>query len=178
MVSGTFAYAMLSLSLCQAAGADPSSLLRGSVDAPVRTSLACEPACAVSSGGKIVARLTFIIEAGWHIASLKRSDVGPMATEIQMSDSQPFKLIGSIVAPRPQKEYNSAFDADIEYYANSVIFKLPVVATQDIEPGTKLSLQVRYQACSREQCLLPKSEDVTAAIGVVPQVNGKVQDGR
>ena len=113
---------------------------------------------------KVHAKLIVEIAPSWHIASITQQSGGPFPTEIAIPSGQPFRLAGKIIGPKAHKKNNPAFGMDVEMHTGTVIFTLPLVATTDIQPGTKLTVEITYQACNGETCLLQKTEKVTASI--------------
>lgn len=113
---------------------------------------------------KVHAKLIVEIAPSWHIASITQQLGGPFPTEIVIPSGQPFRLAGKIIGPKAYKKNNPAFGMDVEMHTGTVIFTLPLVATTDIQPGTKLTVEITYQACNGETCLQQKTEKVTASI--------------
>ncbi len=136
------------------------------LQAQVRCTLVAGP---VAADGKLSARLTVAIEPGWHIASLTQPDGGPVRTEIALADQQPFKLADPIKGPKPRVEHSEAFGIEVETYEGTVVFTLPLLATEevseDIAKARPLTVEITYQACTDETCLLPKTERISCDIG-------------
>lgn len=141
-------------------------LLLGALTSPaqVRWSLTTNLPAGAPSGTKGTAVLTAEIEEDWHISSLSQPEGGPLRTEISLPDKQPVKLADKIVAPPPHKKRNAAFDMIVETYAGVVVFTLPLAVVEPIKPGTRLKVEVTYQACTEETCLLPRTETVEVLI--------------
>jgi len=135
------------------------------LQAQVRCTLVAGP---VGADGKLSAKLTVAIEPGWHIASLTQADGGPVRTEIGLAEGQPFKLAGPIQGPKPRVEPSEAFGIDVETYEGTVVFTLPLLATEevseDIAKARPLTVEITYQACTDETCLLPKTERIAAQV--------------
>ena len=137
--------------------------------AQVRSTLAADAVAGpVKAGEKLSARLTVAIEPGWHIASITQADGGPVRTEIALADKQPFKLAGPIQGPKPRVEHSEAFGSDVETHEGTVVFTLPLVATEDLSPDVlkarPLAVEITYQACTEETCLLTKTERISCEI--------------
>lgn len=134
--------------------------------AQVQATLATEPTqTPLSAGAKFAAQLTVAIDPGWHIASLTQPDGGPMRSEISLAPKQFFKLAGPITGPKPRFEHSDAFGINVETHEGTVVFTLPLEATNDVPPGTILAVDFTYQACSDENCALPATDRLTAVIG-------------
>lgn len=125
------------------------------------------------SGDALIARLTVSIAPDWHIASLTQPDGGPARTEIALSKGQFFKLSCPITGPKPHIEHSDAFGIDVETYEGTVVFGIPLEATAPIPPGTKLTVDFTYQACSEENCMMPTTDRVTAVIRATKEVGDK-----
>jgi suppressor for copper-sensitivity B len=135
------------------------------LQAQVRCTLVAGP---VGADWKLSAKLTVAIEPGWHIASLTQPDGGPVRTEIALAEGQPFKLAGPIQGPKPRVEPSEAFGIDVETYEGTLVFTLPLVVTEEVsEDKTRarpLTVEITYQACTDETCLLPKTERIPAQV--------------
>jgi thiol:disulfide interchange protein DsbD len=107
-------------------------------------------------GGAITAELTAKIEDGWHLYSLKRIPDGPNPTRIALPADQAFELAGEIEAPDPFVGTDPNFGVELEYYEESVTFKLPLKRRAGRD-GDKLLVEARYQVCTNQLCLPPKT---------------------
>ena len=115
-------------------------------------------AVTVKPGAVFNARLSARIEEGWHLYALDQLEGGPIPTRITGPPEQNFELTGSIESPAPLKTRDENFDLETEYYEQSVTFTLPVRAAAKAPAGRhKLQVQVRFQACSSQLCLPPKT---------------------
>lgn len=149
------------------------TVFASAVHAQVQCSLsATAPSVIRSSGDRLTGKVSIEILPGWHISSLTQPDGGPLATEITLRPGQPFRLAGKIIGEKPKIQRSEAFDMDVEYYTGTVTFTLPLIVTNDIKPDTKLTVEITYQACNDETCLLPKTEVVSCIIGV-PEPTGE-----
>ncbi|MES2063693.1 MAG: protein-disulfide reductase DsbD domain-containing protein [Bacteroidota bacterium] len=101
------------------------------------------------------------IEKGWHIYSQNVADGGPVKTALVFTKSDEYNLVNKPTEPQPLKKYEKAFDMDVTYFENTVVFqqKVKLVKDQPIINGT-----VSYMACSNKECLPP--EDVTFSVSV------------
>jgi thiol:disulfide interchange protein DsbD len=143
-----------------------SMALAGTTHAQVMCSMAlAAPANALKAGDRFTAKLTAEIDPGWHIYSLTTPDGGPFRTVIEVPEGQSFKIAGKIAAPSPDVEHSAAFGVDVESYGGSVVFTVPLEAVKPIARGTKVALAITYQACTEENCMLPKTSRVEAVVG-------------
>jgi len=106
--------------------------------------------------GTLTAELTAKIQDGWHLYSLEPIPNGPNPTRITMPAEQAFELAGKIEAPDPFVETDPNFGVEVEYYEESVTFKLPLKRRASAA-GDKLLVEARYQTCTTRLCLPPKT---------------------
>jgi DsbC/DsbD-like thiol-disulfide interchange protein len=144
-----------------------SGQLTGAQDAPlnpVKWSLEVKPAPApLKVGDVFTAELTAKIDAGWHLYSLELPPGGPRPTRITLAADQPFELAGKVEAPDPLTDFDPNFQMDTTYYEDAVTFTLPVKVVGDAA-GVKLAVSVRYQVCTKQLCLAPKTVKLEAEI--------------
>lgn len=110
----------------------------------------------VAKDGTLTAELTAKIEDGWHLYSLAPINNGPRPTRITLPAEQAFELSGKIEAPDPFVETDPNFGVEVEYYEDSVTFKLPLKRRSG-PGGDKLLVEARYQTCTNRICLPPKT---------------------
>jgi thiol:disulfide interchange protein DsbD len=135
--------------------AQAEAALAAQADAPV-----------LSAGTKVTAKLRVRMDPGWHISSLTTPDGGPVRTVIALTSGTPFKLAGKIQAPEPIKRHSEAFGVDVETYEGEVEFTLPLEATAAVKPDTPAAVEITYQVCSEENCLLPRTDKLKATVSV------------
>ena len=121
---------------------------------PVEWSLKVEGPRATD--GTLTAELTAKIEDGWHLYSLATIANGPRPTRITLPAEHAFELAGKIDAPDPFVETDPNFGVEVEYYEESVTFKLPLKRRAG-GAGDKLMVEARYQTCTNRLCLPPKT---------------------
>lgn len=131
---------------------------------PVKWSLRVKPAGAPLKAGDVFhAELTAKIDAGWHLYALELPPGGPRPTRITLATDQPFELSGKIAAPDPLTDFDPNFSMDTTFYEEAVTFTLPVKVTGDVTDN-KLAVSVRYQVCTKQLCLAPKTVKLEADI--------------
>ncbi len=135
---------------------------------PVTWSLtAKEPPKPLKPGSTFNAQLTAKIEGGWHLYSLDQPDGGPKPTRITVPAEQVFELADSIESPEPRKKHDENFGMETEFYLDGVTFTLPVRVAANASAGQhKLQVQVRFQTCSDQLCLPPKTLKLELAVEV------------
>lgn len=101
------------------------------------------------------------IDKGWHIYSQRLSEDGPVKTSFNFSPSSAYKKLGATVEPTPVTTFEKAFNMNVSYFTNTVIFqqkvsipKVPAVIRGKIE----------YMACNDQKCLPPEEVDFSVAI--------------
>jgi DsbC/DsbD-like thiol-disulfide interchange protein len=101
------------------------------------------------------------IEKGWHIYSQNVADGGPAKTALVFKKSDEYSLVNNPTEPKPLKKFEKAFDMDVTYFENTVVFqqKVKLVKDQPVINGT-----ISYMACSNKECLPP--EDITFSVSV------------
>ena len=126
---------------------------------PVTWSLAAKSKSAtVRPGGAFDAQLTAQIDQGWHVYSLDQPDTGPVAMRISVPMGQHFELQDEIEAPQPRRDRDSTFGGVTEFYEGTAAFTLPIHAVPHAPAGRdKLRVEVTFQACSKQFCLLPQT---------------------
>jgi thiol:disulfide interchange protein DsbD len=113
------------------------------------------------AGAALTAEVTAKIEDGWHLYSLTPIENGPRPTRILLPTAQAYELAGKIEAPEPFAGTDPNFGIEVEYYEELVSFKLPLkrrVGQGDSNPSSdKLVVEARYQTCTSQICLPPKT---------------------
>ena len=107
-------------------------------------------------------RLTADIDQGWHIY-----DFGPYAEDLYISTTEitidGAEKIGSITPSKaPHRAYDDVYEAEIGTWEGKVVFTQKVKAAA--EPKT-VSIDVFYGACNDQNCIPPKSEQLSVKIG-------------
>ena len=107
-------------------------------------------------------RLTADIDQGWHIY-----DFGPYAEDLYISTTEitidGAEKVGEITASKaPHRAYDDVYEAEIGTWEGKVVFTQKVKAAA--EPKT-ISIDVFYGACNDQNCIPPKSEQLSVKIG-------------
>jgi thiol:disulfide interchange protein DsbD len=131
---------------------------------PVKWSLAVDPVKA-APGSKVLARLTAIIEPGWHLYS-PTTPPGPIKTTIALAEN-PVISSSILYQPDPPKKFDPNFGNEQQVFDGQVVFLLETTLAADAAPGeAELTARVRYQACSDRECLRPRSKTATAKLNI------------
>jgi len=137
-------------------------------DNPVTWTLTTkEKLAALKPGSAFNAQLTAKIEGGWHLYSLDQPDGGPKPTRVVVPTEQVFELADSIESPQPIKKHDENFGMETEFFESAVTFTLPVRVAANAPAGQhKLKVEVRFQTCSEQFCLPPKTVKLELAVEV------------
>jgi DsbC/DsbD-like thiol-disulfide interchange protein len=129
------------------------------VEAPIAWSVQQDKDTGViRSGAEFKVKLVAKIKEGWHLYSLDEPPSGPGPTEITVPKGQPFELSGDIDSPVAIRALDPNFGVKTEYYERSATFVIPVRVAAGTVGRQTLLVEVRYQSCSQQLCLAPKTE--------------------
>jgi len=142
-----------------AASQRPSEVVRWSAAGPSGTAKA---------GSEVRLRLTAEIEAGWHLYASTQPKGGPEPLAFKSVPGQPLELLAArIDAPLPRLERDDNFGLETQFYDETATFGVPVKLLATAPPGKQaLSVDVRFQACSKRLCLRPATERVPVEITI------------
>jgi thiol:disulfide interchange protein DsbD len=131
----------------------------------VNWDLTLEPASA-AAGGKVLARMTGHIEAGWHIYSM--STAGAIPTTIQFAGNPAVERF-RVLQPAPHRAFDPNFNAETETFDNEVAFLVELQLKKDAPAGpSEISVTARYQTCNDKQCIPPVKRTATATLTIDP----------
>src|SRR3954469_16178439 len=94
----------------------------------------------------------------WHLYSITQAPGGPIRTRIGVEPSATFRVAGEIKASDPVIADDPNFGIPTETYADSAIFRIPVVGAPTASGTQRLTLSMYYQTCNDRYCL-PPTED-------------------
>jgi len=101
------------------------------------------------------------IDRGWHVYSQFVKEGGPVKTTVTFNPSKAYTLIGATIEPKPISRMEKAFNMEVGYFENSVIFQQKI----KLKTGqTTVSGKLEYMTCNDQQCLPP--EDIDFSIPV------------
>lgn len=90
----------------------------------------------------------------WHINSIvmPKGTFG-YATKFNLTPSKNFKLVGSVVEPKPIQKHDEESDEDISYHEGKIIFKqkIKILSKKDFDINGTYS----FQTCDESHCLAP-----------------------
>jgi thiol:disulfide interchange protein DsbD len=138
------------------------------IENPVIWSLKVNPPRKIfKPGDRFTGVLTAQIQDGWHVYSTTQGPGGPQATRISLPEGQAFRLAGKIVVPKFLTGLDPNFNMEVEYYAESATFQLPVTVIAHAPPGRHtLRVEAFFQTCDERQCLPPAAVPVDAIVEV------------
>lgn len=90
-------------------------------------------------------------------------------TTLRVIDPPSGVRVGEVQFPEPHAYAVEYADQEIDVFDGRVVLYVPVLLDPEIEVGTlSLQLELEYQACDPQVCLIPDIIAMTAAIEVVP----------
>ncbi|OKS88060.1 protein-disulfide reductase DsbD domain-containing protein [Mucilaginibacter polytrichastri] len=127
------------------------------IEKPVKWSFAIKR----ESKDEAVVFLKADIQNSWHIYSLDQKDGGPIKTAFTFLPSSAYSLIGKATQPKPYTKFESAFNMNVSYFENAVVFQQKIKLK--LGKGT-LHGKLEYMTCNNQKCLPP--EDLDFAINL------------
>jgi thiol:disulfide interchange protein DsbD len=116
-------------------------------DQHVRWSLALEP----GSAPPVLARLTGIIDPGWHLYSMSTPAATPLTILLA---ANPVVERYRALQPPPKTTFDPNFNSDTETYEGQVAFLLELEIEKNAAAGpAQIAVNARYQTCSDKQCV-------------------------
>jgi len=108
------------------------------------------------SADEAVVFMKATIDAGWHVYSQHIKDGGPVKTTFTFKPSGDYTIDGATMEPIPVVRMEKAFNMEIGYFENAVVFqqKVKLKATQ-----TTVQSTLEYMTCNDQQCLPPEDID-------------------
>lgn len=101
------------------------------------------------------------IEEGWHLYSQSIPDGGPVKTSFKFTPAKTYKLVGKTTEPKPIVKFEKAFDMNVGYFENSVIFqqKIKLTGANATVKGT-----LEFMVCDDSQCLPPETVEFSIPV--------------
>jgi DsbC/DsbD-like thiol-disulfide interchange protein len=121
----------------------------------------------VVSGRSSEIQLRADIAKGWHIYSLNQKPGGPIPLRLKVSGGADVSIRGLIKAPKPSRTFDKNFGIETELYSGSPVFSVPVAVPANSSTGLrKFQIEARYQVCSENLCLPPRTDKLDVALTV------------
>ena len=101
---------------------------------------------------------------GWHLYSITQKQGGPIPTLIHIPSDQAFELSSGIDSSAPEIHHDESFDMDVEQHEGQAEFTLPIRLRKDAKSTGQVQIRIRFQTCSGQLCLPPKTVTVIAKL--------------
>jgi len=134
-----------------------ATLVRAQILTPVKWAYAAKKI----NDKEAVVYLKATINKGWHIYSQSVGEGGPIKTSFAFAKSDDYTVTGKPAEPLPKKKFEKAFDMNVTYFDNTVIFQQKVKINKG-KPVIKGILT--YMACSNRECLPPEDLEFSVAL--------------
>ncbi len=140
---------------------------------PVVTVSTAWSADGLRPGGTIDLAVILAVAPGYHINADERqlgsiSGFRPLPTRVQAIQLPPGLAVGSVEYPPAHAVQLSFSEEKLMVLDGRVGIRLRLQADPDTVPARyEVTVQVSYQACDDQSCLLPRKEDRTIALTVV-----------
>lgn len=92
------------------------------------------------------------IGEGWHLYSTEKvTELGPIPTEFEFTETEGLELIGTIQEPDPIVAFDANFEETLYYFEKEVAF----VQSLEVTSAKQLNGTVTYMVCNEEMCMPP-----------------------
>lgn len=95
-------------------------------------------------------KFSAVIEDGWHMYSVNKSEDGPLPTVFKFKKTDGVELAGKISQSKPIMEFDKVFDAKVEFFEHTASF------TQRIKLKTDKKVTIKgeyeWQVCTDSKC--------------------------
>ena len=130
--------------------------VRAQIQTPVKWAYAAKKL----NTNEAVVYLKATIDKGWHIYSQNVTEGGPIKTSFLFAKSDDYQVKNKTTEPLPKKKFEKAFDMNVTYFENTVVFQQKV-KLNSAKPVVKGNLT--YMACSNKECLPPEDVEFSVA---------------
>jgi len=120
----------------------------------------------INQGGTFNIAVNVIIKDGWHINSNQPLDEFLIASELNITESDDFK-IEKIKFPEPKIHKND--QEVVEFFEKSLVVLLTGKMNKSVENNVKLEGDFLFQACSDRTCLAPKKIEFSIDIPILAE---------
>lgn len=137
---------------------------------PVQWKVSLAFSGAVKQGSTSIIELSATIQDGWHVYGLVQQPGGPTPLRVALGENVVAQSAGEPSGSAPIKKHDPSFDLDTQIYAYSLSLHVPIQVRANAPAGTRgIPIGVRFQACSGQICLPPRTVHVSAPIEVLGQ---------
>lgn len=106
---------------------------------------------------------TITMEPKWHIYAANLPEgVFIIPTEIKLPTSANYKVVGSVIEPKPHFEHDDLTDEDLYYHSGTIKMKRKIKVLS--EKDFKITGTFTFQTCDDVKCLPPHSADFTVSL--------------
>ncbi|MCX7016922.1 MAG: protein-disulfide reductase DsbD family protein [Candidatus Sumerlaeota bacterium] len=141
-------------------------------NAAIRWSARFDPAQA-APGAETRLRVEAVIEPGWHTYAPTQGPGGPKPTSFKIDDNPLLQPQGDFQGPAPHREFDSAFQMDVESLSGTVAFERAYRVNPTAAPGTvHVSGIAEAMLCNSNTCLPPKDSPLSAELTILPGAVG------
>ncbi len=116
----------------------------------------------LKSNSTFKVKLKAAIEGEWHLYAVEQPEGGPFPTKITIAENSPFVIEGKPISPEPITQFDKNFNIETKFFAKTAEFNLNIKSSGETK-SDDLAVNVRYQVCTNELCLPPKTVKVTFA---------------
>jgi len=136
----------------------------------VHWSAAPESADTIKRGGALTVVLTGQIRDGWHVYAFRQHPTGPIPLRVTLDRNEVASAEGSSAGSPPEKAHDVRFGVDVEFYTGVFAVRMPVRLSERLPAGSQqIPVSVRFQSCSAEVCLPPKTVHLVVPVEVPPE---------
>ncbi len=105
--------------------------------------------------------ITAKLKPGWHLYSMHVDEMaGPVSTKIELNKNRAVVEIGSVTEPEPIVSYDDNFEAELQYFENSVTFEHEL----KVKRSTQLEYTITHMICNNTMCYPPVDEVILITI--------------
>ncbi len=104
-----------------------------------------------------------LVGQGWHLYGFDLPDGGPKPTVFDFSKSKGVEFTG-VVTPstKPVSAVDPLFKKTLQWWDANVSFSRTFKVTD--RAGAHIGLSIKYMACDGNQCMPPKTENISVAV--------------
>ena len=101
--------------------------------------------------------MTATIAEGWHLYSQTEPEGFPGATRFVFTESEAYKLNGSVEEEEAHEEFEPVFEMSLRFFENKAVFKqkIDVLSAEDF----KVAAEVEFMVCNDAMCFPPEYLD-------------------
>ena len=137
---------------------------------PISSRIDVGPAgISTKAGSKFEVKLAVTIPGEpvvWHLYSITQPPGGPIQTTISVGPASIFRLGGTIEGSMPIVADDPNFGIVTETHVDSVIYRIPIIASPSASGKHRLAIAMRYQACNDRYCLQPVTDTIATEIKI------------